>query len=94
MCVCMYVCMRVHVCLYIYIYIYIYICVCVCVCTRTQILACTHKHSCTYSVGVVSVRSVSKKGRIVSEITILPACPTSELLNLMADYHETLYERS
>jgi len=51
---------RGSVCMYVYIY------VCVCVRTRAQILACTHKHACTYSVGVVSVRrvSMSKKERI------------------------------
>ena len=86
-------CMYVYVCVCMYMCVRVCVCVCVCVCTRTQILACTHKHECTHSVGVVCVRSVSKMERIVSEITILPACPTSELLNLLTDCHETLCER-
>jgi len=85
----MYVCVCVCVCVCVYIYC---VCVCVCVCTRTYILAYTHKHACTHSVGVVCVRRVSKTEEL-SEITILPACSTSELLNLLTDCHATLYER-
>jgi len=70
-----------------------YVYMCVCACTRTQILACTHKHACTHIVGVVCVRRVAKKGGTVSKITILPACPVSEILNLLTDCHGTLCER-